>query len=212
MINIKSIFIFIKRNPEILHWILASAPLLIVLAVFFCSFGSENELIEFFKIYSKDHQDLTGMAKVVTNWGNAVFYPIYLYFLISGIRQRKKSRIKFAIVYVLVQLIVSLVLVRITKIAIGKPRPYQGGIFEPMSLKGAYHSFPSGHTSEIYGSSLPFALRYKNLFLTVIIGLFAALVALSRIYLTRHYPSDVFCGWIMGSFAAFTIHFLTKED
>jgi undecaprenyl-diphosphatase len=203
---------FFRRYPEALHWIFASAPLLLVLVICFFSFGSENELISFCRAHSAAHPDLKNFAGLVTDWGNALFYPVYLYFLISGIRQKKKSRIKFALVYLIVQLAVSLLLVRITKIAIGKPRPYEGGLFEPMTHKGAYHSMPSGHTSEIYGASMPLVFRYRAFLLTAALGIFAALVALSRIYLTRHYPSDVFCGWIMGSFAGFSIHLLTKED
>lgn len=205
-------FVFLRRYPAVIHWIIASAPLLIMLGIFGICFGSENELISFFRMHSSVHPFCKTSAEVITNWGNAVFYPVYLWFLITGIRQRKKSRLKFALIFLAVQLSVSLVLVRVMKMAIGKPRPYQGGLFEPMTTKGAYHSMPSGHTSEIFGATMPLVFRYKNLLLTLVLGIFAAAVAFSRVYLARHYPSDVFCGWILGSFTGLTIHLLTKED
>lgn len=203
---------FLRRYPAVIHWIIASSPLLVLLGVFFLSFGSESAITDFCREHSAAHPTIKTFAGVVTDWGNAVFYPIYLWFLVTGIRQRKKSRLKFALVFIAVQLAVSLVLVRVMKMSIGKPRPGEGVLFEPMTAQGAYHSMPSGHTSEIYGASMPLVFRYRNLIITAVLGLFAAAVAFSRVYLTQHHPSDIFLGWIMGSFAGMTVHILTKED
>ncbi|MFW5499541.1 MULTISPECIES: phosphatase PAP2 family protein [unclassified Maridesulfovibrio] len=205
---------FIHRNLTFCHYFLGSLPLILIFAAFFFNFGSEAEVLAFFKAHSQAHPDIKSFAKIVTNWGNAALYPIYIWFLITGIKQRKtdKSRLRFALVFIAVQLAVSLIAVRFLKIAIGKPRPGEGTFFEPMSMKGAYHSMPSGHTCEIYGASLPLILRYRNLLLTLGLGIFAATVAFSRIYLNWHHPSDVFCGWMLGSVAGFAIHLFSKED
>lgn len=103
----------------------------------FFNFGSEAEVLAFFKAHSQAHPDIKSFAKIVTNWGNAALYPIYIWFLITGIKQRKtdKSRLRFALVFIAVQLAVSLIAVRFLKIAIGKPRPGEGTFFEPMSMK-----------------------------------------------------------------------------
>ncbi|WP_031482097.1 phosphatase PAP2 family protein [Maridesulfovibrio frigidus] len=203
---------FIHRYSSICHFILASLPLLVALALMFCIFGSEAAITEWCRAHALANPDYKSIAKIITDWGNAIFYPVYLWFLITGIRQRKKSRLRFALVFLAVQLVVSLITVRFLKIAIGRPRPGEGLLFEPFSTRGAYNSLPSGHTCEIYGASLPLVLRYRTLLLTLLLGLFAAAVALSRVYLTWHHPSDVFFGWMLGSVAGFATHLFSKEN
>lgn len=116
---------FISRYQSLIHYLLASLPLLIILGTIRMNFGSEAEVIVWFKTHAAAHPDLKSAAKIITNWGNIAFYPVYLWFLISGIRRRRenKSRLRFALVFLIVQLAVSLLLVRIMKMSIGKPRP-----------------------------------------------------------------------------------------
>lgn len=205
---------FINRYSILIHFILGSLPLLLILVIIRCNFVDEAAVTVWFKAHALAHPDLKSFARLITDWGNAVFYPIYLWFLISGIRQRRKSksRLRFALVFLVVQLTVSLLLVRFMKIAIGKPRPGEGTLFEPFSTRGVYHSMPSGHTCEIYGASLPLVFRYRQFLLTIALGMFAAAVAFSRIYLSWHHPSDVFCGWMIGSVAGLAIHLFSQED
>ncbi len=187
---------------------------MLILGIIQLNFNSEVEVAMWFTAHAKANPDLKSFARIVTDWGNIAFYPIYLWFLITGIMQRKKnkSRLRFALVFLAVQLTVSLLLVRIMKISIGKPRPGEGTFFDPYSTRGGYHSMPSGHTTEIYGASVPLILRYQQILLTLALGVFAAAVAFSRIYLSWHHPSDVLCGWMIGSVAGFAIHLFSKED
>ncbi|WP_291328869.1 phosphatase PAP2 family protein [Desulfovibrio sp. UCD-KL4C] len=203
---------FIHKYSSLCHFILASLPLLILIAAIFYIFGNEDAATAWFTAHAAANPNCKSIAKIFTNWGNIVFYPVYLWFLITGIRQKKKSRLRFALVYLTVQIIVSVITVRFLKIAIGRPRPGEGTFFEPYSSHGAYHSLPSGHTCEIYGAALPLVLRYKALLLTLLLGLFAAAVAFSRIYLAWHHPSDVLCGWMLGSVAGFAIHLFSNEN
>ena len=72
--------------------------------------------------------------------------------------------------------------------------------------QGGY-SFPSGHsvTSVIVYGLLVFLIRkhcknkrLKN-FLTVLCSILAAGIGPSRIYVGVHWPTDVLCGWLIGS-------------
>ncbi|WP_237690829.1 phosphatase PAP2 family protein [Paenibacillus caui] len=63
------------------------------------------------------------------------------------------------------------------------------------------HSFPSGHTTAIFSVTVPFMILQPLLILPLLPV--ALTVALSRIYLGLHYPSDVLAGGIIGTIAAF---------
>lgn len=63
------------------------------------------------------------------------------------------------------------------------------------------HSFPSGHTTAIFSVTMPFMIAEPVL--ACILGPIAFLVAISRIYLGLHYPSDVLAGGTLGTLAAF---------
>lgn len=88
-----------------------------------------------------------------------------------------------------------------------RKRPY-------LKLEGAFvpkqpltdYSFPSGHTTAIVSVTLPIMiyLPITAIFILPIIGC----VAFSRIYLGLHYPTDVFCGLVLGTSTAFISQFL----
>lgn len=62
------------------------------------------------------------------------------------------------------------------------------------------HSFPSGHTTAIFASTVPYMVAFPAL--TVILLPLACIVGFSRIYLGLHYPSDVIAGAVIGSSVA----------
>ncbi|WLR60905.1 phosphatase PAP2 family protein [Pseudalkalibacillus hwajinpoensis] len=58
------------------------------------------------------------------------------------------------------------------------------------------HSFPSGHTTAIFSVLTPFIFHIPSLAIPLMA--LGSLVAISRIYLGHHYPSDVLVGFILG--------------
>jgi undecaprenyl-diphosphatase len=75
------------------------------------------------------------------------------------------------------------------KLAIGRPRP-DGAPARRNS------SFPSAHASAAGGLAWLVGRRHPRAALWV--TLFAAWIAVSRVFLARHYPSDVFAGLLLG--------------
>jgi undecaprenyl-diphosphatase len=80
------------------------------------------------------------------------------------------------------------------KFAVRRPRPQLPG-FEPLTSVVTGLSFPSAHATtsfaaaRVYGALIPAAPLYAA----------AVLIALSRIYLGVHYPSDILAGALLGT-------------
>ncbi len=192
------------------HGIL-SLPLLAMLATLALGLGSESEVEAFFHAHRAAHPLLKSMMQMVSDWSNAAFYPVYAWILIQGLRSKDKGRVRLALAYVAVQLLVALLAVRLLKMSLGRPRPGNGSLFMPMTADPGHHSMPSGHTTEIFGATAPLALRARGLAAPLLLGLACGVTGFSRIYLGWHHPSDVLAGWALGSLAGIAIHVIATR-
>lgn len=196
------------RLAPLKHWALLSLPLLCALGAIRLGFDNEKAVADFFLAHAQAHPVLTGWLTFVTDWSNGLFYAIYAFMLFSAWRCGDREKRRFTLMVLMVQLVVSVLCVHFIKHVVGRPRPGQAGFYDPLTTKGTYHSFPSGHTTEIMGWSLPLALRKGSTLLSALMGLLIGLVGFSRVYLSWHHPSDVFFGWVLGSFGGFAAHVL----
>ncbi len=89
----------------------------------------------------------------------------------------------------LLALIPANLVVEATKRLVGRARPDE-------RPNGHNSSFPSGHAASAFALALVFARRWRKLAPAFFAA--AVLVACSRIYLNRHFASDVLCGAIVG--------------
>ncbi len=84
------------------------------------------------------------------------------------------------------------------------PRPWTTGevtCVRPDTATG--YSFPSGHTQNFATWSTLAAIKLKKTWFTVTVAVLIPLVAISRMYLGAHYPSDVCAALILGLGIAF---------
>lgn len=127
----------------------------------------------------------------------------------------KKTR--WAGVAVAVSLILDVLVVNvILKLSVNRARPWQTypdlgfqefhraiGVREPTDS-----SFPSGHTAALFAAAVALVMFYKVKGLPALAV--ALLVAISRVYLCMHYPSDVLGGIVIGSACGVAGYFLMK--
>lgn len=146
---------------------------------------------------------------------DALPWTMGIAFCVLGFVRYKKRFLSVAAMLALVMLTTQLVTYT-GKTTVGRVRPYaalaetryideQGAWqvrphdFTPdMAAKG--NSFPSGHSSISMALCLFIALVRPSWRLLV---LFPIAVGLSRLYLGRHYPTDVLAGWFIGAVIAY---------
>lgn len=185
-------------------------PFFLGMTLFYFTVPQEN-LFSLFKEIKVAYPKLTLIMTSLTNLGNLLFYPVYLFMLIKGLKNKDKKLTYFVYFYLIFQIFISFLLVRVLKIGLGRARPEMGDEFTFFAFTSNYHSFPSGHTTEIYGASLPLALRYKKPWLSFLLGTLAFTVGFSRIYLNKHHPLDVIGGFFLGNLSGYLIFYFWRK-
>jgi membrane-associated phospholipid phosphatase len=98
------------------------------------------------------------------------------------------------------------------KSAVHRTRPYEkypNDVFA-LSVSGD-KSFPSGHTSQAFATATTLALQYRKWWVVVPAFAWAGSVGYSRMYLGKHYPSDVLAGALIGAGSSFAGHFISNK-
>ncbi len=89
----------------------------------------------------------------------------------------------------------------IAKRLIGRARPFVGGdadpwLYHPLGWKVEYSSLPSGHATTAFAAAVAIGLLWPRL--RPLMWIYAIVIALSRVVLTAHHPSDVLAGLFLG--------------
>jgi len=156
------------------------------------------------------------IPQLVTNWGLYLFYAVFAAIFVYSFAKKKRNLTQLCLAYLKAQLIVSFAVVRILKIVLGRARPGHGAEFTLFSLNYRYNSMPSGHAADAFvsGVFLYYLLKQSKYaggrFLPLI---YALLIAVSRVFVSAHYPSDVAAGMFIGILGAwFFVSRLPKPD
>ncbi len=96
----------------------------------------------------------------------------------------------------------------VVKRLIGRARPLVGGsadpfLYLPFGWNVEYASLPSGHATNAFAAAMAFGALYP--WARPLLWTYAVLIALSRVVLTAHFPSDVLAGAIIGVASAFLV-------
>jgi membrane-associated phospholipid phosphatase len=161
----------------------------------------------------------SGMWEQLTNYGEHgwILYPAATLFVLTAIaafvvRQRLWRLIlwQFAALYAFVFIGVGLpsLFTALIKRAIGRARPpllEEEGLysFAPNLFDWTHQSFPSGHATTAFALALVLAFlapRWTYVTLVLAVG-----IAISRVILGMHYPTDVVAGAVVGIMGAYLV-------
>lgn len=201
---------------DFLVWLMVAAPLLLTLLLLWLAFPTGEALAWFFRHHRNAHPDLRQWLRLLTDWGLYVSYLAYAVIAWRSWRMGDRAGLRFVLVFVIVQVLSSFLLVRLVKVAVGRPRPWVEGVwggqmaYVPWSLDNGHHAMPSGHTAEAAGAATPLALAGQRLWLAGALGLYVALVAFSRAYLGEHHPADLFFGFCLGTLGGVAVRAWTS--
>jgi undecaprenyl-diphosphatase len=98
--------------------------------------------------------------------------------------------------------------VTVIKRLIGRARPFVGGQADPLQFlplvwRSEYASLPSGHATTAFAALVAVGLIWPRL--RAIMWAYALIVALSRVVVLAHHPSDVVAGAILGAVGAWLV-------
>jgi dolichol-phosphate mannosyltransferase len=91
---------------------------------------------------------------------------------------------------------------------IGRARPFVTGSADPFAFswfdfRAAYASFPSGHATTAFAAAVALGALWPKT--RPFLWAYAVIIALSRVVITAHYPSDVAGGAMLGALGAILI-------
>ena len=100
------------------------------------------------------------------------------------------------------------IVLNLIKHIFGRARPGVGGsldpyLFHPFSWPAAYASLPSGHAATAFSVLVAFGTLWPRA--RTVLWVYALLIAVSRIVVTAHFPSDVLAGAAVGVVGALLV-------
>jgi len=157
----------------------------------------DNSVFYFFNIYIHN-SFLDFIMPLITYLGTPIFWIIIciIFYFFGGKKGKETAFI------CLFALILGYFATELLKYSLARPRPYEvlSGARHLMEVGG--YSLPSGHTTAAFSAFTIFGIKYGYLYFFLIL---AALVAISRMYMGVHYPSDIILGAFLGIFCALVV-------
>lgn len=116
----------------------------------------------------------------------------------------------------LLSLVIGLLIGNLTiKPLVSRPRPFLTYPELTNLVEQGGYSFPSAHAMSSFAAATVFYLFFRkngHTAYSVPVLILAALIALSRLYVCVHYPSDVLCGTLLGIVIAVISVWLIKHS
>jgi hypothetical protein len=137
----------------------------------------------------------------------AIATPVF--FFVRSVA-RKDSADKAQSIFFASSLLVTTVIVSVTKVAVQRDRPFETYAFIAQKTSAPGYSFPSGHTAAAFQLATSFTILYPKWYVIIPAYAWASAVGYSRMELGVHYPSDVLAGAVIGTGSAILSHKLNR--
>ena len=159
-------------------------------------------------------------VRIVTDFGKSTYVLIALglgtcLVFLSGAFVQSASRLRLLdlsrrVAFLFLAVLVPVGVGEILKGIIGRGRPIVGGAadafhYSHFAWNEAYASFPSGHAVTAF--ALAFALSSLAPKWRITIWAYAVLIAITRLVLLAHHPSDVLAGALVGILGAMAVRY-----
>lgn len=97
---------------------------------------------------------------------------------------------------------------------VGRARPFVSGaadpfLFHPFTWRAAYESLPSGHTTTAFSALVAIGSLWPQI--RPVMWLYALLIAVSRVMVLAHHPSDALAGAFLGGIGALAVRHYFAE-
>jgi len=146
------------------------------------------------------------------------WYPFYLFLLVFSILNFSKKGLWWCLGFILTVTLSDIISSHIIKEVIFRPRPCADPNIGPYVRFIAKYcpvssSFTSSHACNHFAMAMFIFFTFKHTSKWWrLVFLWAALISYAQVYVGVHYPSDVFCGAIVGSLIGYYMSkFFTKQ-
>jgi membrane-associated phospholipid phosphatase len=148
----------------------------------------------------------------ITDYGKSGWFlwPLGILFLLLAalppilprVSQMVLAAIMVRVGFLFVAIAVPGIFVAIIKRVIGRARPLVASqtdafAFSPFRWSSEYAGLPSGHATTAFSVLVAFGLLFPRA--RPLLALYAALIVISRVVVTAHYPTDVLAGALVGT-------------
>ena len=167
----------------------------------------------------KHSESIEKFFRLITKFGEGYLELMLTVVLLSFflINKKKYNYLKKYILAVIFTLLSTQITVNVMKVLFARARPSitvnPDKFYGIMTLikntsywKGSYVSFPSGHTITIWGTIWILSFIIKSKAIKIPLFILGILVGMSRIYLVRHWTTDVVASVILSYFIAKFVH------
>ncbi len=159
-------------------------------------------------------------ARVLTDFGRdeyvvAALAVILVVILVALLRAEGKARASLLrlgthVEYLLLAVSVPLLIAEVLKWVVGRGRPFVGGRghvlnFSPFHGTEAYFSFPSAHAVTAFALGFGVAAIWPRARLPI--AAYVLVIAMTRLVLLAHHPSDVVAGAVIGIAGAMAVRY-----
>jgi len=151
------------------------------------------------------------LVRAITDYGLYPFYALFLGLLLYGVARNETWMKRVAQAYILAQMTGAFATVRVLKMTLGRARPDATPLpgFETQwtgfTWEAKFHSFPSGHTADIMTSAIFMAMVVRAPWAAALFVLWALCLALTRLALAKHYPTDAVAGTAIALAACYLV-------